>query len=180
MKLARRNLVIGVTGVALAQAAAYLLYRRIERDRADDLAAAFDYDPVDPLPLGLDARLSARDGRERRLKEFLGAPLLVHFWATWCAPCRTELPQLLNLASPRTLLISVDETWPVVEHFLERDVPAQVLLDVAGEARRVFAIDTLPDTYLLDAHGIPLARFHGARAWKSDGAARTLERLIMR
>jgi thiol-disulfide isomerase/thioredoxin len=178
MSLSRRSIVLGVAAAAVAQGAAYLLYRRVTRERVASGATGLSYEAMDRIPRGLEASLRRRQASDLRLIEALGQPLLLHFWATWCGPCATELPQLLGLATPRTLLVSLDEGWPVVDHFFAGQVPSQVVLDPAGEARRAFGVTTLPDTYLLDAAGRPLARFHGPRAWRSQTATQTLERLM--
>ena len=88
-----------------------------------------------------------------------------------------ELPQLLSFSRPRTLLVSVDESWSVVDHFFEGKVPPPVVLDSQAEARRAYSVTTLPDTYLLDVSGQPRARFHGPRPWASAVATETLRRL---
>lgn len=177
MSLSRRSIVLGVGAAAVTQGAAYLIYREVTRSRASGDPPELTYEFTDPTPRGLDARLRRPSGTDLRLKEALGQRLLLHFWATWCEPCRTELPQLLDLASPRTLLVSLDEAWPVVDHFFDGEVPQQVVLDAAGEAKRAFGITTLPDTYLLDATGRPLARFHGPREWRSLSLAQILGRI---
>ena len=106
--------------------------------------------------------------------------VILNFWATWCKPCRTELPQLLALEEPAVVFISTDEAWPVVEHFFDGKLPSRVALDAGGEARRGFGVTTLPDTYLIDATGRAVARFHGPRAWASSNAKLTLRRLLNR
>lgn len=180
MSMSRRQLAIALGAVAAAQGAAYLLYRQVTGERAAARDSSFAYETVDGAEVGLEARVQHRDGREVALRTMLGGPLLLHFWATWCEPCRAELPQLLGLEEPTLLLVSTDEAWPVVEHFFDGKPPTTVVLDARGEARRSFGVATLPDTYLLDATGRARARFHGPRAWGSASARSTLRRLLKR
>ena len=178
MKASRRNVIIGVAGAAVAQGAAYLLYRKITGDRAAAGGSKpFDYEVLDGESRGQEARLQRRDGTELTLGDTRGAPLLLHFWATWCEPCRAELPQLLQLATPPALLVSVDESWLVIDHFFSGKRPREVVLDARHEARRAFAVTTLPDTYLLSPRGRPLARFHGPQQWDSAETIAALQRL---
>ena len=180
MNITRRGVALGLGSLAAAQGAAYLLYQRVARERTAAAAGPFSYEPMDGRSFDLLARVQQRDERELALSGMLGQPLLLHFWATWCEPCRIELPQLLGLEEPAVLFISVDEAWPVVEHFFKGRLPPRVVLDAGGEARRTFGITTLPDSYLLDGAGRMLARFHGPRPWAHDEAKATLQRLLNR
>lgn len=178
MSISRRGLAIGLGALAAAQGAAYLLYRKVNRERAAGRDGAFAYEPLEGSPIGLEARVQDRDGRYVVLGAKLGRPLLLHFWATWCEPCRIELPQLLRLEEPALLLISTDESWSVIEHFFEGSAPRMVFRDGRSEARRAFNVGPLPDTFLLDAAGSPRARFHGPRAWGSPSATSVLRGLL--
>jgi thiol-disulfide isomerase/thioredoxin len=177
MTVSRRALAGGLGAAAVAQTGAYFLYRKITSDRSLSEAEPFEYATMDGVARGQDALVQRRDGSELRLDELRGALLLLHFWATWCEPCRMELPQLLRLSRPRTLLVSVDESWSVVDHFFQGKVPPEVVLDSRAEARRAYGVTTLPDTYLLDVSAQPRARFHGPRPWASPIAAETLRGL---
>lgn len=101
--------------------------------------------------------------------------VVVHFWATWCAPCVEELPQLLEAADRDgvRLVAATDEPWPVVERFFGGDVPAAVVRDVDGAARRAFSVSGLPDTFVVE-DGRVVARVGGPRDWTSSGARRFL------
>jgi thiol-disulfide isomerase/thioredoxin len=111
-----------------------------------------------------------RDGREHRLSQLHGQPVLVHFWATWCPPCVEELPGLLELAESgklRVLAVSVDPSWAAVEGFLGREPPAAVVLSDGSESADGFRFQSLPQTFLVDAAGRLRLRFSGARDWRS-------------
>src|SRR3954454_22371229 len=84
MSPSRRNLVLGAVAVAAAAAGGTVAVSTLQRQsgREELLAASFP----------------DLSGRRRRLSEWRGRPLLCNFWATWCAPCREELP-LLDAAS---------------------------------------------------------------------------------
>jgi thiol-disulfide isomerase/thioredoxin len=167
--------------LVLAQIGAYFGYRALEHRRGTERQIAFQYETLVAEPRALNAALQTRDLRPTTLRSQRGKPVLLHFWATWCEPCRAELPTLTALSREQrvaVLLVSVDESWPVIEHYFDADVPPEIVLDHAGELRRAFAVSTLPDSYLLDREGRPVARFLGARDWASEDARHAIAALL--
>lgn len=104
-------------------------------------------------------------GKPLNLSDYRGQPVLVHFFATWCEPCRPEMQALERLAQRpdaealRIISISVNEPASRVRRFLEKTpVGFPVLLDENRTASRTWSVDLLPTTYILDADLTP--RFH--------------------
>jgi len=135
--------------------------------------ACEDPPPTDPSAAITPMALSATDlelaGGESA-PDF-DRPTLLHFWATWCAPCRRELPTLLELAGDvegvRVLAVS-DEPWSTLEaYFAPEPVPRWIARDPAGELARALGVRTLPDSYLVDAAGVARRRVAGSRDWAS-------------
>jgi thiol-disulfide isomerase/thioredoxin len=133
-------------------------------------------------------------GRERRLAELHGQPVLVHFWATWCEPCREELPSLLEYAdSPTTLpvlAVSVDNDWATVRKFFDGPVPPSVVLVDQGNSKATcgggacpmltqqgFGITGVPESFVIDANGQLRARFAGPRDWSSEDVREAVMKL---
>lgn len=125
-------------------------------------------DPSAPItPLDVGARTVERsNGSERALAG--SGPTLLHFWATWCAPCRRELPALLALAPDLehvTVVAVSNESWSAIRAHFGGAVPPWVVRDPGGELGRALGVGPLPDTYLLDSTGVARRRIAGAGAW---------------
>jgi thiol-disulfide isomerase/thioredoxin len=167
------------------QVTGWAVYRAVEATRQGARGpAGFDYELVKGPAPSKHILLERVDGQTERLEVYADSPVLLHFWATWCLPCRTELPRLLELAdtfdgSPvRVLLVSVDEDWGTIHHFFDGNVPSHVVRDGTAQARLAYAVTTLPDTYVLRKALVPAARIHGARDWSSAAAISTLRHLL--
>lgn len=129
------------------------------------------------------------EGREVRLDDFRGRPVVINFWATWCEPCKAEWVQLAKLAerlageSVEVIAISIDANWADVARFLEDDTSdgarMRVLWDRSTTLHRRFGSERVPDTYLIDEHGVVIGIFTGPRQWGSPGARTCVERSVL-
>jgi thiol-disulfide isomerase/thioredoxin len=102
----------------------------------------------------------ATDGSARRLSSYRGTVVVVNFWATWCAPCRQEMPALQKVAAsePGVVVLEVDlmESGDKARSFLDSlglD-RLQPVLDTDGETTRRFGVLSLPSTFFVDATGV--------------------------
>lgn len=111
-------------------------------------------------------------GSVARLSDFAGRPVVLHFWATWCGPCRDELPGLLALdkdGAAQVLAVGLDSRWDSVRRFLGRDLPSSVFLADSKMVEGAFNVRRLPVTYILDARGRLRLRMDGPRSWSREG-----------
>ena len=110
---------------------------------------------ADPA-LDLDAVTVAGDTIS--LSDFRGRVVLVEFWASWCPPCREQLPRAAELERELeelvVLAVSVDTRRERIERFMERvQVPRRVLVDPQGRIAERFGVEAMPWAVLLGADG---------------------------
>lgn len=125
------------------------------------------------------------DGHLHELADYRGKVLVVNFWATWCAPCREELPSLERLRDAlrgrpfEVLAVNVAEGESRVKRFLA-DVPLRipVLLDRNGDAQRAWRVRGLPATFFLDPEGSIRYWYLGEADWAQPTILRTVEALL--
>jgi len=103
---------------------------------------------------------NAPDGRTRRLGDLRGKVLVVNFWATWCVPCRQEMPTLDRLARQNAdvvvLGVDLQEDGAKVREFFDRYelTTIQPLLDTDGATLRRWGVVSLPTTFFVDRDGV--------------------------
>lgn len=107
-----------------------------------------------------DFTLQTLDGSEARLSDFRGKPVFVNFWATWCPPCRAEMPDMQKLYDNMDIeilainLTDTEKSEEGVASFVEdMDLTFPVLMDTEGEISSAYNVKAYPTSYLLDAEG---------------------------
>jgi thiol-disulfide isomerase/thioredoxin len=108
-----------------------------------------------------DFALRSMKGPSVRLSEHLGEVVVINFWATWCGPCRQEMPLLDELygkysqAGLILLSVNIDEaTGPAIEMAQTLEVSYPVLFDTRKEVSRAYDVSTMPLTVLVDRAGV--------------------------
>lgn len=112
-------------------------------------------------------------GATHSLDAYRGSVVFLNFWATWCGPCRTEMPAMQALherlaagADFVMLAVNLQEDAGQVRRFAaEMGLSFQILLDSSGEIAAAYGARTLPMSYLIDKDGSILARVIGIRTW---------------
>jgi thiol-disulfide isomerase/thioredoxin len=124
-------------------------------------------------------------GTTHHLAEFHGRGVVVNLWATWCAPCVAEMPDLAALAKAlapgvAVLPLSSDQggAAAVAAFFRTHGITGlPVLLDPEGAAERAFAVPGVPTSIIIDTAGREVARVEGPADWATADAAATVRKL---
>lgn len=171
-----------VTVLAVAQVAAVLVYRAVERSRAPRTAApSFEGERLRGTEAAPPLDTARADGTPFSVTWPADRVRLVHFWATWCEPCLTELPGLLVLARElrvELVAVAVDDEWDDIRRFFAGEVPPEVVVARDPAIHKRFGVSTLPDTYVVDDRGRLVERFHGARDWRTPAAREYVSSLL--
>lgn len=121
-----------------------------------------------------DVKFEDGKGRKRRLADFRGKVVLLNIWATWCGPCRKEMPTLDHLQSQlggkdfEVVALSIDRGGQVAVKSFYDEIDIQALaiyVDSTTEAQARLGVVGVPTTLLIDADGREIARYTGAAEW---------------
>lgn len=111
------------------------------------------------------------EGGDLALAAFRGKPLIINFWATWCAPCKEEMPTLQTLAELEgerlaVLAVNVREPLPRVRRYAQSaGLTFPILPDPRGDITRAWGMTVFPTTALIDTAGRPQRVVSGAVDW---------------
>ena len=141
---------------------------------------------ISPPVKAEDFTLENLEGSPVSLKDFQGKVVFLNFWATWCPPCRAEMPHMEKLwqkfKEEDFVILAVDlrEGKEKVSSFVkENGYTFPVLLDSGGEVANTYGIRAIPTTYLVDPEGKIAGKALGARDWASQDAFNLIEHLLL-
>ena len=143
--------------------------------------------PANPPRELATATFHDAEGATLTLADYAGRGLVVNLWATWCAPCVAEMPELQSLArllageGILVLPLSSDRGGAaVVRRFYEshRIEALPILLDPKGAAARAWGVRGLPTTLIIDRQGREQGRVEGGIDWASNATIAVLRRLV--
>ena len=114
-------------------------------------------------------KLENLDGQFISLSDLQGKPVLLNFWATWCPPCRAEMPYLQQIyeewsgKGPVVLAINIGESHSKARNFLQtHNLSLPVLLDTKENVARKYNITGIPATFFIDSDGTIQVKIIGA------------------
>lgn len=131
---------------------------------------------VEPVFAAPSFELIDLDDENHTLDQYKGKPVIINFWATWCPPCREEMPsmerawQKIEDEGIAMLGINVGEDFDTVFGFTgEIEMSFPLLLDLDGKATQQWPIRGLPTTFVLDPQGRVIYQAIGGREWDDEG-----------
>ena len=136
--------------------------------------------------LAPDFTLNDLSGKPVQLSSLKGKVVLLNFWATWCPPCREEIPSMVRLNQAmqgkpfQMLAVSIDEGGKdAVEAFFRKGgVSLPALLDSDGKVARRYGTTGVPETFVIDAKGVIVEKVIGPEDWSSPDVLAFLDKVI--
>lgn len=126
----------------------------------------------------LDWKLTNSNGAIYTLNDFAGKPVFINFWATWCPPCRAEMPSIIELMNKTgdnaTFVFITNESPEKVEPFLKKQGWELPVYYPAENAPEVFQAKSLPTTIVISKNGEIIHRSEGMRDWNNTQAVELL------
>ncbi|MGV8989887.1 MAG: TlpA family protein disulfide reductase [Thiobacillus sp.] len=132
-------------------------------------------------------KLSDMRGAVHDLSKLKGRVVLINFWATWCPPCRREMPSMERLTQQlkgeafSVLAVNVGENVNDIELFtsqLDADLSFPILLDRSSQSMQAWKVSGLPTTYLVDKKGRVVAGAIGGREFDHPDMVRAIRAVL--
>ena len=153
-----------------------------------DLSKAFKDAGLNLFKEGVSIRdftLTTLDGESATLSQFKGKVVFLNFWATWCGPCRIEMPSMESLYNQykdkgfEILAVNSGESRQQVEDFMkENSFSFPALLDESGKVSSSYGIQAIPTTFLLNSEGKIVLRLVGSIRWDTPKVYAAIETLL--
>lgn len=132
-----------------------------------------------------DFSLSTPEGKKISLKDFRGKVVLLNFWASWCTPCREEMPAMEKLYQEYrgnnfvVLAVAVkDRKQDAIDFVKELKITYPIALDPEAQVGSLYGAWGLPATYLIGPKGEGLARGWGPAEWYAPAARKLIKDLV--
>lgn len=132
----------------------------------------------------VDAEFFNLNNKSVKLSDYKGQVIFLNLWATWCPPCKGEMPSMQKLHKKfknKLVILGVDqgEDIPTVKNFINsKGYTFPIFVDTNQQIGRTYGTRSIPTTWIINKEGYVIARFVGARDWFSDAAIKLFEELL--
>ncbi len=136
--------------------------------------------------LAADFTLTNMQGEQVSLSQYRGKVVILNFWATWCPPCREEMPSMERLYQKYKdqglviLAVSADENGKkAVSQFLQKTPYSfPILLDSDNIAQNAYGVFRFPESFIIDRNGMVIKKIIGGRDWLSGSTYELINFLL--
>ena len=175
---ARRQLIVALAGTAILALAFGVVWMQSSK--------------YEPLVVGMNApdfSLPDLQGKNQRLSAYRGKVVFLNFWATWCKPCKEEMPSMqvlwdnLKKEDFVMLAISMDRvtTTKEIPPFVENmKITFPILTDSWGQTDSRYKLMGVPETYIIDQDGVLREKVIGPRDWTRPESMETIVQLLQK
>ncbi|MDI9245744.1 TlpA disulfide reductase family protein [Marinobacter sp. CHS3-4] len=136
----------------------------------------------EPAP---DFTLKSRQGENLRLEDFRGQVVMLNFWASWCGPCRQEMPLMDDIYEQykdlgfTVLAVNVDENREEAHRFLDKvPVSYPILYDPESQVSEQYNVQAMPTTVMIDRNGNARFLHHGYKPGYEDEYEKQIRQLV--
>jgi peroxiredoxin len=150
----------------------------------NSLASMESIPPPEGTTVAPEIALNDLNGNLIRLSDYRGKVVLLHFWASWCLPCREEFPRIKGLWQRLAdkdfvvLAIAEDSHKAAAAFVKKEDLRFPVLVDQYGSALRSYRLKAIPASYIVNREGRMEEIAVGSREWDSDGVHDLISSII--
>ena len=175
---ARRRLIVGLGGLAILALAFGVVWLQSSK--------------YEPLVVGMSApdfSLPDLQGKKQQLSDYRGKVVFLNFWATWCKPCKEEMPSMQvlweNLKKEDFVMLAVSmdrvTTTKDIPPFVENlKLTFPIFTDSWGQTDKRYKLMGVPETYIIDQGGVLREKVIGPRDWTKPESVETIVQLLQK
>lgn len=174
----KKNLILAallLTGLSLI---AYFISQRDTREKVPLVAIGLHVANLEVVDAVTNRKLSLTDFKDK--------VLFINFWATWCQPCREEMPSIEGLFKhfldnkdfTMLTILFRDDPQTGINYLKQNRFNFPLMLDMGGQTARAYGLTGVPETYIVDKKGILREKIIGPYQWDSPEALELISRLL--